>query len=160
MSIHKEDIILVTGGLGFLGRAVWNNLKDKGYKNVVALPGSQFWDLTKQTDTAIMMDKFHPRVVIHLAARVGGIGANKDNPGKFIYENMAMGMNLIEDSRHRDMKKFIMVGTVCAYPKHTHVPFKEEDIWKGYPEETNAPYGIAKKALMQMVLLEKWLLAF
>ena len=90
-----------------------------------------------------------------MAARVGGIGANKENPGRFIYENMAMGVNLIEESRRRDIKKFLMVGTVCAYPKYTPVPFREDYIWNGYPEETNAPYGIAKKALMQMVISYK-----
>jgi len=155
MLIHKEDIILITGGVGFLGRSVYKNLKDKHYKNVVALPGSDFWDLTNQEDVKKVMDQYRPRVVLHLAARVGGIGANKANPGRFIYENLAMGINLIEESRNRDIKKFIMVGTVCAYPKHTPVPFKEEDMWNGYPEETNAPYGIAKKSLMQMIISYK-----
>ncbi|MAF25289.1 GDP-fucose synthetase [bacterium] len=151
MSVHKEDIVLITGGQGFLGKSVCNKLNERGYKNLVALPGSKFWNLTQQSDVASMMEKFNPRIVIHLAARVGGIGANKENPGKFIYENLAMGINLIEESRKREIKKFVMVGTVCAYPKFTPVPFKEEDIWKGYPEETNAPYGIAKKTLMQMI---------
>jgi len=155
MLIHKEDVILITGGAGFLGRSVYKNLKDKHYKNVVALPGSDFWDLTKQEDVQKVMDQYRPRVILHLAARVGGIGANKDNPGRFIYENLAMGINLIEESRKRDIKKFIMVGTVCAYPKHTPVPFEEDYIWNGYPEETNAPYGIAKKSLMQMIISYK-----
>ena len=155
MLIHKEDVILITGGVGFLGRSVYKNLKDKHYKNVVALPGSDFWDLTNQEDVKKVMDQYRPRVVLHLAARVGGIGANKDNPGRFIYENLAMGINLIEESRNREVKKFIMVGTVCAYPKYTPVPFKEDYIWNGYPEETNAPYGIAKKSLMQMIISYK-----
>ena len=155
MLIHKEDVILITGGSGFLGKSVFKNLKERYYKNVVALPGSDFWDLTKQEDVIKGMDQYTPRVVLHLAARVGGIGANKENPGRFIYENMAMGVNLIEESRRRDIKKFLMVGTVCAYPKYTPVPFREDYIWNGYPEETNAPYGIAKKALMQMVISYK-----
>ena len=93
-----------------------------------------------------MIQQLKPDVIVHLAARVGGIGANKENPGLFMYENLAMGMNLIETARKYDkLQKFIMVGTVCAYPKFTTVPFKEEDIWNGYPEETNAPYGIAKR---------------
>ena len=155
MLIHKEDIILITGGSGFLGKSVCENLKNKYYKNIVALPGSDFWDLTNREQVKKVMDEFRPRVVLHLAARVGGIGANKENPGKFIYENMAMGINLIEECRQRDIKKFVMIGTVCSYPKHTPVPFKESYIWNGYPEETNAPYGIAKKSLMQMVISYK-----
>ena len=102
-----------------------------------------------------MYNHKQPDVVVHLAATVGGIGANKENPGRFMYENLVMGTNLIEAGRHEGLKKFIMVGTVCSYPKFTPVPFKEEDIWNGYPEETNAPYGIAKKALMQLIISYK-----
>ena len=149
--INRTDRIVVTGGTGFLGQSVIKELHNSGFKNTVALRGSYHHDLTKQEDVSKIFDMFSPHSIIHLAARVGGIGANKENPGRFIYENMAMGLNLIEESRVRKIKKFIMVGTVCSYPKFTPVPFKEEDLWKGYPEETNAPYGIAKKALMQMV---------
>jgi GDP-L-fucose synthase len=100
-----------------------------------------------------MFQQCQPDVIVHLAARVGGIGANKENPGLFFYENLAMGMNLIETARkYGKLKKFVMVGTVCSYPKHAPVPFKEEDIWNGYPEETNAPYGVAKKTLMEMLI--------
>ncbi len=154
MTINKNDTIVVTGGTGFLGKAVCQELADAGYSRVLGT-GSNDYDLRDVCDTKDMYGQLTPDVVIHLAATVGGIGANKENPGRFIYENLAMGVNLIEEGRHRDLKKFIMVGTVCAYPKFTPVPFKEEDIWNGYPEETNAPYGIAKKTLMQMIISYK-----
>ena len=143
---------MVTGGTGFLGKAVVRLLKRDGYTKVIPLPGSKTWDLTKQNYVVYALQQFKPKVIIHLAARVGGIGANQKNPGKFMYENLSMGLNLIEGARRQNIcKKFIMVGTVCAYPKFTPVPFKEEDLWNGYPEETNAPYGIAKKTLMKLV---------
>lgn len=144
--------IVITGGNGFLGRAVNRNLASSGY-NIVSLGGKREYDLVSQRQVDYMFQRLQPDVIIHLAAKVGGIGANKENPGLFMYENLAMGMNLVETARkYGKLKKFIMVGTVCAYPKFTPVPFKEENIWNGYPEETNAPYGIAKKALMEMLI--------
>ena len=153
MKIEKKDKILVTGGTGFLGKAVRQELLFKGYKSVYPI-GSSF-DLTEQFRCRGVYDMFNPSVVIHLAAKVGGIGANKENPGKFIHDNLAMGVNIIEQGRAKGIKKFVMVGTVCSYPKFTPVPFREEEMWNGYPEETNAPYGIAKKTLMQMVISYK-----
>ena len=153
-NIYKDDAIVVTGGTGFLGRAVVSKLTEQGYTNVMPI-GSLDYDLRNFDAVESMYNHKQPNVVIHLAATVGGIGANKENPGRFMYENLVMGTNLIELGRHEDLKKFIMVGTVCAYPKFTPVPFKEEDIWNGYPEETNAPYGIAKKALMQLIISYK-----
>ena len=154
MNIEKTDRILVTGGKGFLGRVVCRKLKSSGYKNVIDLPGSRApmsLDLTWYVDVAHLFNYHKPNIVIHLAARVGGIGANKENPGRFFYDNMSMGLNLIEEARKHNCKKFLLTSTVCSYPKFTPVPFKESDIWEGYPEETNAPYGIAKKALMEML---------
>jgi len=145
--------ILVTGGRGFLGKSVCRQLESQDKYEVTALSGKSAWDLTKQKYVDYALHEFTPDIVIHLAATVGGIGANKENPGLFMYDNLAMGMNLIESCRkYGKLQKFVMVGTVCAYPKFTNVPFKEEDIWKGYPEETNAPYGIAKKALMELLI--------
>jgi len=144
--------IVVTGGSGFLGKAVNKSLSSENY-TMVSLNGRRSYDLTNQKQVEYLYKEHKPDVIVHLAAKVGGIGANKDNPGRFMYENLAMGMNLIETGRkYGKLKKFVMVGTVCAYPKFTTVPFKEEDIWNGYPEETNAPYGIAKKALMEMLI--------
>jgi len=143
--------IVITGGTGFLGKAVRKTLLNSN-DTIIPLRGKGEWDLTKQKHVEYLFAHNTPDVIVHLAARVGGIGANKENPGLFMYENLAMGMNLIETARkYGALKKFVMVGTVCAYPKFTPVPFKEEDIWNGYPEETNAPYGIAKKALMEML---------
>lgn len=147
--MHKDKKILITGGTGFLGKAVVSTLQSKGYTNLVAKGSSV--DLTCCEETLDYFSAEKPEVVIHLAATVGGIGANKDNPGLFIYNNLVMGTNTIEASRINKVDKFVMIGTVCAYPKFTPVPFKEEDMWNGYPEETNAPYGVAKKALMQLV---------
>ena len=147
--MHKDKKVLITGGTGFLGKAVVDTLSSQGYTNLC--PKSSSLDLTCCEETFDFFKDEKPEVVIHLAATVGGIGANKDNPGLFMYNNLVMGTNTIEASRINKVEKFIMVGTVCAYPKFTPVPFKEEDIWNGYPEETNAPYGIAKKALMQLV---------
>ncbi len=147
--MRKDKNILITGGTGFLGKAVVDTLQAKGYTNLSPI-GSSI-DLTCCEETLDFFAKKKPEVVIHLAATVGGIGANKDNPGLFMYNNLVMGSNTIEASRINKVEKFIMVGTVCAYPKFTPVPFKEDDIWNGYPEQTNAPYGIAKKALMQLV---------
>ena len=152
MEINRDDTILVTGGQGFLGHFVCKVLNEKGYENVVPLGGTKDGvDLTDPFITEHVFMRHSPNVVLHLAARVGGIGANKENPGKFFYDNMSMGMNVIESSRRFCVKKVILASTVCSYPKFTEVPFKEEDIWNGYPEETNAPYGVAKKALMELL---------
>lgn len=140
--------ILLTGANGFLGQ----NLKpvlSEGYK--VQGFQSSYWDLRCQKTCYEALNHFRPDVIVHAAGSVGGILANRDNPGKFMYENLIMGANLIEAARTKGVKKFILLGTVCAYPKHTPVPFKEEELWNGYPEETNAPYGIAKKTLMRLV---------
>tara|TARA_R100000008_G_scaffold86482_2_gene79812 strand:- start:942 stop:1913 length:972 start_codon:yes stop_codon:yes gene_type:complete len=149
----RKQKVLVTGANGFLGKSVCRKLNDFYKYQVIPLGGKAQWDLTNQRYVEYALKEFKPDIVVHLAARVGGIGANKQNPGLFMYENLAMGMNLIESCRkYEKLRKFVMVGTVCAYPKFTPVPFKEEDIWKGYPEETNAPYGIAKKALMELLI--------
>ena len=140
--------ILLTGATGFLGQNLKPVLK-QDYE--VCGIGSQFWDLRDQQKVYQALNHFEPDVIGHAAGSVGGILANRENPGKFMYENLIMGANLIEAARTSNIKKFILLGTVCAYPKFTPVPFKEEDLWNGYPEETNAPYGIAKKTLMKLV---------
>lgn len=140
--------ILLTGATGFLGQNL-EPVLSKDYE--VVGYGSEPWDLRKQSLVEYIVQKIRPDVIVHAAGSVGGIGANKENPGKFMYENLIMGANLIEAARTKGVKKFILLGTVCAYPKHTPVPFKEEELWNGYPEETNAPYGIAKKTLMRLV---------
>lgn len=145
--ISKEDTILLTGGSGFLGKQVQAELVAKGYKKII-VPRSKEYNLVDGQKVRELLDKTKPTVVIHLAATVGGIGANKKNPGRFFYENLMMGVQLMHESYIRKIKKFVAVGTVCAYPKFTPVPFKEEDVWNGYPEETNAPYGLAKKMLL------------
>ncbi|MGH7214286.1 MAG: GDP-L-fucose synthase family protein [Tepidisphaeraceae bacterium] len=149
MPISKTDRVLVTGGAGFLGSFVVERLRSKGYTDVV-VPRRREYDLTRQVAVERLYRDLKPAVVLHLAAEVGGIGANRDNPGRFFLANMAMGMHLIEEARKVGLKKFVQVGTICAYPKFTPVPFKEDDLWNGYPEETNAPYGVAKKALLVM----------
>lgn len=149
MSIATSDTIVITGGAGFLGSFVNEKLDSLGYKNRVN-PRRAEYDLTDEGAVAKLYADHKPDVVLHLAAEVGGIGANRDNPGRFFYANMAMGMHLIEHARRNGIKKFVQTGTICAYPKFTPVPFKEEDLWNGYPEETNAPYGVAKKALLVM----------
>jgi GDP-L-fucose synthase len=138
--------VTVTGGRGFLGRYVVRLIEAHG-GNVVTFSSSEY-DLTKQADVARMYNDHRPEIVIHLAARVGGIGANQDNPGSFFYVNAIMGIELMEQARHHDVSKFVQVGTVCAYPKFAPIPFSEDDLWNGYPEETNAPYGLAKKMLL------------
>lgn len=140
--------VLLTGATGFLGKNLKPVLAEK--YEVIGI-GSE-WDLRESNETAELLRSVEPDIVIHAAGTVGGIQANKENPGKFIYENLAMGMNIIEKCRLFRIPKFILLGTVCAYPKFAEVPFLEEYLWLGYPEETNAPYGIAKKTLMQMVI--------
>ena len=154
MEINKsEDSILITGGRGFLGKRLYRLLNEAGYKKVTAVGGTQDGvDLGEDAHVGYMFDAYDPDVVIHLAARVGGIQANMNYPGGFLYENLNMGIKVIEEARQHGCKKFIMIGTVCSYPKHCPVPFREDDLWNGYPEETNAPYGIAKKTLMEMLL--------
>jgi len=147
MKSWESRSIIVTGGNGFLGRAVVEKLKSKGYGSIV-VPRSREYDLRKESDIRRLFDTSKPKLVIHLAAVVGGIGANRDNPGKFFYDNAIMGIQLIELSRQFGVEKFVGVGTICAYPKFTPVPFKEDDLWNGYPEETNAPYGLAKKMML------------
>ena len=139
--------ILVTGGSGFLGRNVVRRLKEVGCKEIF-VPRSQEYNLVEMKAVKRLYSHAKPDIVIHLAARVGGIGANMKNPGSFFYENLMMGVQLMEQGRLSGIDKFVAIGTICAYPKFTPVPFKEEDLWDGYPEETNAPYGLAKKMLL------------
>ena len=142
--------VTVTGGAGFLGRVVNEKLQSRGCASI-SVPRRREYDLTSEAGVGRMYDDLRPDVVIHLAAEVGGIGANRLHPGRFFFANMAMGLHLIEEARRRQLQKFVQVGTVCAYPKFAKVPFCEDDIWNGYPEETNAPYGVAKKALFVML---------
>ena len=139
--------VVVTGGSGFLGRFVVAELAARGATNVF-VPRSREYDLRDREAIRRMLNDAHPEVVIHLAAVVGGIGANRENPGRFFYDNAIMGIELIEQARLAGVAKFVTVGTVCSYPKFAPVPFREEDLWDGYPEETNAPYGLAKKMLL------------
>jgi GDP-L-fucose synthase len=142
--------VLVTGGAGFLGAPVCRALAQRGADQVI-VPRRAEYDLVDPQAVARLFADARPDVVIHLAAQVGGIGANRDNPGRFFYANMAMGLNVVERARLHGVQKFVQVGTVCSYPKFTPVPFSETSLWDGYPEETNAPYGIAKKALLVML---------
>lgn len=143
----RDRKVAVTGGAGFLGSFVVDRL-ERLEPRTIFVPRSADYDL-RQKDAVIRMYRDSDAdVVIHLAATVGGIGANRDNPGRFFYDNAVMGIQLIEQARRHGVEKFITVGTVCAYPKHTPVPFSEDDLWNGYPEETNAPYGLAKKMLL------------
>jgi GDP-L-fucose synthase len=145
--MDRAQRILVTGGGGFLGRHLLAELGTRGYLNVQAPRRSEF-DLTHESQVLRLYSELRPQVVIHLAAVVGGIGANRDHPGEFFYKNLVMGAMLMEQARISAVEKFVAIGTVCAYPKHTPVPFREETLWDGYPEETNAPYGLAKKMLL------------
>ncbi len=147
MSNLKGRRILVTGGAGFLGRAVCDKLIDHEPAQVI-VPRSAQCDLRDRDAVRRLLRDTQPEVILHLAAVVGGIGANRLHPGQFFFENAIMGIQLMEEARLAGVAKFVGLGTVCAYPKHTPVPFKEDDIWIGYPEETNAPYGLAKKMLL------------
>jgi GDP-L-fucose synthase len=138
--------ILVTGGGGFLGSHLVERLRDQGEEPFVAR--RRDYDLTEQADARRLFADAQPELVFHLAAEVGGIGANRANPGRYWYANLAMGLNVIEQGRLAGVRKLVLAGTVCSYPKFTEPPFREEQLWEGYPEETNAPYGVAKKSLL------------
>lgn len=147
MGFWEKRRVTVTGGSGFLGGFVVEKLKERGCRDIF-IPQSEDYDLIDNEACKRLYKDARPDMVIHLAARVGGIGANRENPGRFFYENLMMGAQMMEQGRLFGLKKFVALGTICAYPKFTQVPFKEEDLWNGYPEETNAPYGLAKKMLL------------
>jgi GDP-L-fucose synthase len=147
MSFWSDKKVVVTGGAGFLGSFVVDKLKERGCREVF-VPRSRQFDLRDRDAIIRLYRETRPNLVIHLAAVVGGIGANRANPGRFFYDNAIMGIQLMEYARQAGVEKFVVVGTVCAYPKFTPVPFKEDDLWNGYPEETNAPYGLAKKMML------------
>jgi GDP-L-fucose synthase len=147
MSVWEDKRILVTGGAGFLGRYVVKRLKARGGEDI-SVPRSNEYNLVEMEAVKRLYRDARPDIVIHLAARVGGIEANRKNPAMFFYENLMMGVQMMEGGRQAGVEKFVAIGTVCSYPKVTPVPFKEEDLWNGYPEETNAPYGLAKKMLL------------
>ncbi len=139
--------ICITGGAGFLGTHLIKKLKEHGAKDIF-VPEYPEYDLVREADILRMIDTAKPEIIIHLAAKVGGIGANREKPGEFFYDNLMMGVQLIHHAWRQGVEKFVAIGTICAYPKFTPIPFKEEDLWNGYPEETNAPYGLAKKMLL------------
>jgi len=143
----KNKRILVTGGAGFLGKHLISQLEKRGCKDIF-IPRIEDYDLVNMGAVKQLYSDAKPDIVIHLAAKVGGIGANRDNPGQFFYDNLMMGVQMMEVGRQVGIEKFVALGTICAYPKFTPVPFKEENLWNGYPEETNAPYGLAKKMLL------------
>jgi GDP-L-fucose synthase len=147
LGFWSDKRVTVTGGAGFLGTFVCRELERRGCRSVFA-PRSRDYDLVQGEATRRLLAEHRPDVVIHLAALVGGIGANQADPGRFFFANLMMGTQLMEEARLAGVGKFVAVGTVCAYPKHTPVPFREKDLWNGYPEETNAPYGLAKKMLL------------
>jgi GDP-L-fucose synthase len=139
--------VVVTGGAGFLGSYVVDKLRQRGVETII-VPRRREYDLVQLPDIQRLYREAQPDLVIHLAAVVGGIGANRANPGRYFYENLMMGAQLMEAARHHEISKFVALGTICAYPKSTPVPFREEGLWNGYPEETNAPYGLAKKMML------------
>lgn len=139
--------VVVTGGAGFLGSYVVQKLKERGCREII-VPRRADYNLVEMADVRRLYDKTRPDLVIHLAAVVGGIGANQQNPGRYFFENLMMGAQLMEEARQHGVPKFVALGTICAYPKMTPVPFREDDLWNGYPEETNAPYGLAKKMML------------
>src|SRR3989454_5350522 len=147
MGFWQTKRVAVTGGAGFLGSYVVEKIQRRGSKDTV-VPRNKDYDLVEMEAVKRLYKDARPDIVIHLAARVGGIGANQANPGKFFYDNLMMGAQLMEVGRQAGLEKFVAVSTICAYPKFTPLPFKEEDLWNGYPEETNAPYGLAKKMLL------------
>ena len=145
--MQHDARIVVTGGNGFLGQHLMRAFAAHGYTNATTF-GSRDYDLLHERDVLRMFEDREPEAVVHLAAVVGGIGANRRSPGTFFYQNLMMGAQLMEQARRSGVKRFLSVGTICSYPKHTPVPFREEEVWNGYPEETNAPYGLAKKMLL------------
>ncbi len=147
MKFWEDKRVVVTGGAGFLGRSVIDGLNKKGCQHIF-VPRKKEYDLRQLSDIKRLLTDAKPNMIIHLAAVVGGIGANRENPGKFFYENLMMGVQLLHEAYLQKVDKFVAIGTICAYPKFTKVPFSEDDIWSGYPEETNAPYGLAKKMLL------------
>ncbi|HEY2460739.1 MAG TPA: GDP-L-fucose synthase [Candidatus Acidoferrum sp.] len=147
MTFWRNKRVVVSGGHGFLGSFVVEKLRAEGCETII-VPRSRDYDLREKPEAQRLYQEARPDIFIHLAAVVGGIGANRANPGKFFYDNAAMGLNVIEVARTVGVEKFVCAGTICSYPKFTPVPFREEDFWNGYPEETNAPYGLAKKMLL------------
>lgn len=145
MSFWTDKKIVVTGGAGFLGSHLVEKLKERGATNII-IPRSKDFDLRQQEVCAQVVKGAD--IVIHLAANVGGIGYNRDFPGSLFYDNLLMGVHMMEESRKAGVDKFVAIGTICAYPKFAPIPFKEADLWNGYPEETNAPYGLAKKMML------------
>ena len=147
MNFWKGKRVMITGGSGFLGSHLVESIRRQECSAII-VPRSREWDLREKGSVLALLDQSRPDVIIHLAATVGGIGANQNSPGRFFYDNATMGIQLVESARLFGITKFICIGTVCSYPKYTPIPFSEDDLWGGYPEETNAPYGLAKKMLL------------
>src|SRR5688572_13317208 len=147
MNYWEGKRVVVTGGSGFLGAVLVKRLQTKGLREVF-VPRRAQYDLVQWDNVVRLYEDARPDIVLHLAGNVGGIGANRANPGRFFYDNLMMGVQMMEYGRRQGISKFVALGTICAYPKHAPVPFREEDLWNGYPEETNAPYGMAKRLLL------------